>query len=848
MTSELSTFWTKADKYLMSTGVPYSPVVITKAKGTRLYAADNRQILDFTSGQMSSLLGHSHPDIVAVVQTHIAELDHLLSNMITAPVVDLAERLSRILPRPLEKSFFLNTGSESVEAAIKMAKLYTGKFEIVAFSASFHGLTQGAGAATYTAGRKNAGPTVPGQLAFPAPYAYRSPFRTPDGAYDWETEVDFAWSMIDRQSVGSLAAFVLEPILSTGGILDLPAGYLPRLSAECKKRGMLLIVDEAQTGIARTGDMFAFQKEGVVPDILALSKTLGCGLPLASVSTTAEIERGCREAGFLLITTHLNDPLPAAVGSKVLEVVERDNLCQHAAQRGAQLRAGLLKLQQKYWCIGDVRGRGLLQGIEIISDAQTKAPGPDLGQAVCNRAMELGLSCNVVNLPGMGGVFRLAPPVTVTAEEIEEGLQILDQAFADVLAKTHNISTHFRLLDVGAGLGGLGAAISLRLSGHEVIILEAAREIGEVGAGIQCLPNNTRILHKWDVRGTLRAKASTTQTCNIIGWKGNTISSMDFQAAGAEHGSPFNDFHRADLHRALLDRAVELGATVHTKCEVVDIRFDEAASTATVSIEDQPDLVADLVIGADGINSRCREILLGSKEPPHRTGDMAYRILLDAAEIRKDPELRTIVDDKAVNYWYGPGAHVVTYPLRGASVLNMVLLVPDNMPEEGPSTLQGYVDEMQGLFKDWDPRIGKLLAMCPSVLRWRLCIRKSIDSWVHPSGCFALLGDAAHATLPYLASGAGITFEDAAVLGECMDRIQSKSPGEKKRALEVYELCRKRRTETVVERGTIQQDLNHLDDGVKQEERDRKMRAFEAVERNWQAGKRGPLPSGLKPG
>ena len=138
--------------------------------------------------------------------------------------------------------------------------------------------------------------------------------------------------------------------------------------------------------------------------------------------------------------------------------------------------------------------------------------------------------------------------------------------------------------------------------------------------------------------------------------------------------------------------------------------------------------------------------------------------------------------------------------------------------------------------------------MCPSALRWRLCIRKSIDSWVHPSGCFALLGDAAHATLPYLASGAGITFEDAAVLGECLDRIQSKTPGEKKRALEVYELCRKRRTETVVERGTIQQDLNHLDDGVEQEERDRKMRAFEAVERDWQAGKRGPFPSGLKPG
>jgi 4-aminobutyrate aminotransferase-like enzyme len=432
-TDSNSVFFSKADKYLMKTGVPFSPVVITKANGTRLYDASGRQILDFTSGQMSSLLGHSHPEIVEVVQKHVAELDHLLSNMITQPVVDLAERLARILPAPLDKSFFLNTGSESTEAAIKMAKLYTGKFEIVAFAASYHGLTSGSGSATYSAGRRKGGPVMPGQLAFPAPYAYRSPFRKSDGTYDWETEMDFAWSMIDRQSVGSLAAFIMEPILSTGGILDLPDGYLKRMEIECKKRGMLIIMDEAQTGVGRTGDMFAFQKDGVVPDILALSKTLGCGLPLASVSTTAEIERGCTEAGFLWLTTHLNDPLTAAVGNKVLEIVERDGICQRAVERGAQLREGLLKLQQKYWCIGDVRGRGLLQGIEIISDAKTKAPGPDLGQAVSDRAMACGLSCNVVNLPGMGGVFRLAPPVTVSAEEIEEGLRILDESFAHVL-------------------------------------------------------------------------------------------------------------------------------------------------------------------------------------------------------------------------------------------------------------------------------------------------------------------------------------------------------------------------------------------------------------------------------
>ncbi|RKK14838.1 2,2-dialkylglycine decarboxylase [Fusarium oxysporum f. sp. cepae] len=434
MASSTAEFWSKADNYVMTTRVPFSPVVISKALGTRLYDADGKQILDFTSGQMSSLLGHSHPEVVEVVKHYVSELDHLLSNMITHPVVNLAQRLAKFLPMPLKKSFFLNTGSESTEAAIKIAKCYTGKFEIVAFSASYHGLTQGSGSATYSAGRKRGGPSMPGSLAFPAPYGYRSPFRKPDGSWDWETEMDFGWSLIDRQSVGSLAAFIMEPILSTGGILDLPKGYLKRMQDECRKRDMLVIMDEAQTGVGRTGKMFAFEhEEGVVPDILALSKTLGCGLPLASVSTTAEIERGCKEAGFLWLTTHLNDPLTAAVGDKVLEIVERDNICQKANERGQQLRAGLEKLQQKYWCIGDLRGRGLLQGIEIIADPKTKAPGADLGQAVSDKAMELGLSCNVVNLPGMGGVFRLAPAVTVTAEEIEQGLEILDKSFSSVL-------------------------------------------------------------------------------------------------------------------------------------------------------------------------------------------------------------------------------------------------------------------------------------------------------------------------------------------------------------------------------------------------------------------------------
>ncbi|OJJ05249.1 hypothetical protein ASPVEDRAFT_137308 [Aspergillus versicolor CBS 583.65] len=357
-----------------------------------------------------------------------------------------------------------------------------------------------------------------------------------------------------------------------------------------------------------------------------------------------------------------------------------------------------------------------------------------------------------------------------------------------------------QVIIIGAGLGGLGAAISILLAGHRVKVLESAKSIGEVGAGIQCLPNSTRILQSWDIHGTLTSKASQTETCNILNWKGDLISSMDFAAAGREHGAPFNDFHRADLHGVLLSRAIELGADIQTSSEVVDITFDDDKSIATVLVKNQQPQEADLVIGADGINSRCREILLGRREPPHRTGDMAYRILLDGEDVRKDPELVRYLDEKAVNYWYGPGAHAVTYALRDGSQLNLVLLVPDNMPEEGPSTLQGYVDEMQGLFKEWDP------------------------------------------------NGAGITFEDAAVLGECLSRIESLSKDDKAKALGVYELCRKLRTETVVRRGSIQQDLNHLDDGEEQRERDWKMRGFEAVERQWVQGKRGPLPEGLKEG
>jgi len=418
-------FWPDVDRHLVrySGAGRFTPEIIERAAGSYLYTECGRRILDFTSGQMSAILGHSHPEIVATIQRQSATLDHLFSGMLSRPVVDLARRLAGSVPDPLEKVLLLTTGAESNEAAIRMAKLVTGRHEIVSFARSWHGMTQAAANATYSSGRKGYGPAAPGNFAIPVPSAHRPDFLDAVGELDWRRQLDLAFELIDAQSVGSLAACVVEPILSSGGVIDLPLGYLAALRQKCRERGMLLILDEAQTGLCRTGTWYAFERDGVTPDILTLSKTLGAGLPLAAVLTTAEIEETAHDRGFLFYTTHVSDPLVAAVGNTVLDVLEREKLAQRASDLGQFLREGLLELKSSHAAVVDVRGRGMLAGLELISD--------EVGAAVTRRCLELGLHMNVVQLPGMGGVFRIAPPLTSTREELSEGLSILDRAIGE---------------------------------------------------------------------------------------------------------------------------------------------------------------------------------------------------------------------------------------------------------------------------------------------------------------------------------------------------------------------------------------------------------------------------------
>ncbi|KAI0482030.1 FAD/NAD(P)-binding domain-containing protein [Xylariaceae sp. FL0804] len=414
----------------------------------------------------------------------------------------------------------------------------------------------------------------------------------------------------------------------------------------------------------------------------------------------------------------------------------------------------------------------------------------------------------------------------------------------EVLPKmTRDAASQLHVAIVGAGLGGLGAAIAILLAGHQVTVLECAAEIGEIGAGIQVLPNSSRILISWGLGDVLSKHATMPRYCEMIGWKGNHLSRMDLHAYSKALGTPFWDFHRANLHQCLLDRAVELGGVLRVKARVDNVECAEDGLTATAVLSTGEKLAADLVVGADGISSRLREILLGRPDPPVATGDLAYRLLIDARDMLADPELQHLILDPQVNYWLGPDAHAVNYVLRGGELFNMVLLVPDDMPTTS-MTLDGNVEEMQALYRDWDPRIPKILKLCQSVQKWKLCIRPTLEKWTHDSGSFTLLGDAVHATLPYLASGCGMALEDAAALGLCLGRMTDKSSSQKLRALKLYEECRRERTEKVVERGSYQQHMYHIHDGQEQQERDGRFKAFEKIDGAWLMEPK--LPSGTQ--
>ena len=326
---------TAAEEFLVRYGGDTFPNLFRSAKGTIVKDVAGREYLDFTSGQMCATIGHNHPAIVEAVHRAGEKAFHFFSGMIPEVVVELAQTLARDwLPGDIKKTIFINTGSEANEVALRMAKMYTGGYEILVLGGSWHGLTGGASSVSMASDRKGYGVPAPGVFVIPEPNSYRPYIKSLPDEEGALVNLEVALKLFDMQSTGRGAAIIVEPVISAGGVLVPPRSFMHALRKAADDRGMLLIFDEAQTAFGRIGKKTGSEHFGVVPDIMTMSKTLGGGLPLAAVSTTAAIEEDIHDKHFAFYTSHVSDPLPAEVGLAVLKVIAEEPIDRPSKRDG----------------------------------------------------------------------------------------------------------------------------------------------------------------------------------------------------------------------------------------------------------------------------------------------------------------------------------------------------------------------------------------------------------------------------------------------------------------------------------------------------------------------------------
>lgn len=398
---------------------PSAPI-ITAAKGSLVWDITGREYIDFNSGQMCSALGHNHEAIIAAINKACETVIHASSTFYNIAEILLSAKLAERSPAPLEKSFFMSSGSDANNAAMAVARAYTGGYEVASPHVSFHGLAEGTRAVTYAGWRKHVGPFAPGYQAMFAPYCYRCPLRLtyPDCGLAC---VDASFELLDAQSTGKRAAVITETLFSAGGVIEAPAGWLKKVEEKCRERGMLLIVDESQTGLAKLGTFYSFTETGAAPDLVTISKHFGGGVDISAVIARPEIEEKVIGEGFIYSHSHSSDPLACWAALASLEIIEQENLQAKALEIGAYWHRHLKALQDEFEMIGDVRGRGLLQGIEFVEDRETRAPS-SVGKAVQKWCLENGL---IFSSRREGSVLRFVPPFTTTREQMDRAAEIL---------------------------------------------------------------------------------------------------------------------------------------------------------------------------------------------------------------------------------------------------------------------------------------------------------------------------------------------------------------------------------------------------------------------------------------
>jgi 2,2-dialkylglycine decarboxylase (pyruvate) len=403
--------------------------IFCKGKDTFIWDVNGKKYLDLGSGQMCATLGHNHHRIVEAIKKNCKELIHSSSSFPNEKSTELAFKIGSLVPPPLKATILLSTGSEANEVALSIAKKYTGGFEAASFHISYIGRTAVTRALSPAMTHKGYGPLIPGIFTMPGPYCYRCPI---DESYpDCKIFcVEVGFQMLERWSMGQVAAIFAEPIFGAGGVVEAPQGFLKLLKAKCEDRGILLVLDEMQTALGRCGAMFAFEQDGIVPDILTLSKTLGGGITISTTTTSSEIKDDVLSKGFFHSSTHAYDPFPAAVAIAVIDAVLEDNLVQQSKEKGEYLKKKLEKLAERHSIIGDVRGRGLLQAIELVRNRKTKEPAVEETERIYHRCIERGLLLRILGNPFC--VLNFSPPFYVTHEQLDQGLAILDEVLAEV--------------------------------------------------------------------------------------------------------------------------------------------------------------------------------------------------------------------------------------------------------------------------------------------------------------------------------------------------------------------------------------------------------------------------------
>jgi 4-aminobutyrate aminotransferase len=406
-----------------------TPVQAARGEGVYLYDTEGRRHLDFTAGIGVTSTGHCHPKVVAAAQEQVATLIHgQYTTVMHQPLVRLVERLGDVLPAGLDSVFFVNSGSEAVEASVRLARHATGRPLVVAFDGGFHGRTMGAAALTTSGAKIRAGigPMMGGVAFAPFPYAFR---------YGWSEDeaVRFALAELDRQLVttapaSDVAAFLIEPVLGEGGYVPTPPAFLAGLRERADAHGILLIADEVQTGFGRTGRFWGHQHAaGVTPDIIVTAKGLASGFPLSGIAASAELMAKAKpgsQGG-----TYGGNAVACAAALATLEVIESEGLVANAGEQGLRLLEGLRKVAADHPGIADVRGLGLMVGNEFCT--LDGAPDPAAAARAHAAAAERGLL--LLTCGPFGNVVRMIPALIVTAEQVDEGVALWSAAVRDAL-------------------------------------------------------------------------------------------------------------------------------------------------------------------------------------------------------------------------------------------------------------------------------------------------------------------------------------------------------------------------------------------------------------------------------